>query len=158
MVATNDDSVAAYLRSYRNHGMTDRDHIEMWGINSRLQPVQAIVGMRVLDSIEKLIEARIRNARLLDEGLKDLHEFIRPPERPKGMREVYQLYIACAARRDELVKYLIAKEVEVKVRGPGSGRESAITALQAAGLTIKSIEDVTPLPHNGCRPKKRRRV
>ncbi len=50
------------------------------------------------------------------------------------------------------------KEVEVKVKGPGSGRESAITALQAAGLTIKSIEDVTPLPHNGCRPKKRRRV
>lgn len=50
------------------------------------------------------------------------------------------------------------KEVEVKVKGPGSGRESAITALQAAGLSIKSIEDVTPLPHNGCRPKKRRRV
>jgi len=46
----------------------------------------------------------------------------------------------------------------VKVKGPGSGRESAITALQAAGLKIKSIEDTTPLPHNGCRPKKRRRV
>ena len=50
------------------------------------------------------------------------------------------------------------KEVEVRVKGPGSGRESAITALQQAGLTVKSIEDVTPLPHNGCRPKKRRRV
>ena len=50
------------------------------------------------------------------------------------------------------------KEIEVKVKGPGSGRESAITGLQAAGLKIKSIEDVTPLPHNGCRPKKRRRV
>jgi small subunit ribosomal protein S11 len=50
------------------------------------------------------------------------------------------------------------KEVDVKVKGPGSGRESAITALQAGGLKIKSIEDVTPLPHNGCRPKKRRRV
>lgn len=50
------------------------------------------------------------------------------------------------------------KEVDVKVKGPGSGRESAITALQTAGLIIKSIEDVTPLPHNGCRPKKRRRV
>lgn len=50
------------------------------------------------------------------------------------------------------------KEVEVRVKGPGSGRESAITALQAAGLVIKSIEDCTPLPHNGCRPKKRRRV
>jgi small subunit ribosomal protein S11 len=49
-------------------------------------------------------------------------------------------------------------EVEVRVKGPGAGRESAITALQAAGLRIQSIEDVTPLPHNGCRPRKRRRV
>lgn len=49
-------------------------------------------------------------------------------------------------------------EVDVRVKGPGAGRESAITALQAAGLRIQSIEDVTPLPHNGCRPRKRRRV
>jgi len=44
------------------------------------------------------------------------------------------------------------------VQGPGSGRESAITALQAAGMNVKSIEDITPLPHNGCRPPKKRRV
>jgi small subunit ribosomal protein S11 len=50
------------------------------------------------------------------------------------------------------------REVEVKVKGPGSGRESAITALQAAGLKVTAIEDVTPIPHNGCRPRKRRRV
>ncbi len=50
------------------------------------------------------------------------------------------------------------KEVEVRVKGPGSGRESAITALQAAGITIRTIQDVTPLPHNGCRPRKKRRV
>lgn len=50
------------------------------------------------------------------------------------------------------------RQVEVRVKGPGSGRESAIRALQAAGLEIKAIEDVTPLPHNGCRPRKRRRV
>ncbi len=49
-------------------------------------------------------------------------------------------------------------ELEVRVKGAGGGRESAITALQAAGMRISSIEDVTPLPHNGCRPKKRRRV
>ena len=55
-------------------------------------------------------------------------------------------------------KKLGIRELEVRVKGPGSGRESAITALQAAGITIKSIEDVTPLPHNGCRPPKRRRV
>ena len=50
------------------------------------------------------------------------------------------------------------REVEVRVKGPGSERESAISALQAAGLRISSIEDVTPIPHNGCRPPKRRRV
>jgi small subunit ribosomal protein S11 len=50
------------------------------------------------------------------------------------------------------------REVEIRVKGPGSGRESAISALQQAGLRISSIEDVTPLPHNGCRPPKRRRV
>ncbi len=50
------------------------------------------------------------------------------------------------------------KELDVQIQGPGSGRESAVTALQASGLTVRSIEDVTPLPHNGCRPPKRRRV
>jgi len=50
------------------------------------------------------------------------------------------------------------KTLEVEVKGPGSGRESALRALQAAGFTITSIRDVTPIPHNGCRPPKRRRV
>ncbi|MFP4052682.1 MAG: 30S ribosomal protein S11 [Phycisphaerae bacterium] len=56
------------------------------------------------------------------------------------------------------VKRMGVTEVEVRVKGPGSGRESAVTALQAAGLKILSIEDVTPIPHNGCRPRKKRRV
>ncbi|MCK9594412.1 MAG: 30S ribosomal protein S11 [Candidatus Omnitrophica bacterium] len=50
------------------------------------------------------------------------------------------------------------KDVEVLVRGPGPGRESAIRALQAGGLTVTSIKDITPIPHNGCRAKKKRRV
>lgn len=50
------------------------------------------------------------------------------------------------------------KNIEVRVKGPGAGRESAIRALQAAGLKINVIKDVTPIPHNGCRPPKRRRV
>jgi small subunit ribosomal protein S11 len=50
------------------------------------------------------------------------------------------------------------REVDVKVKGPGAGRESAIRALQATGMKIRSIRDVTPIPHNGCRPPKRRRV
>jgi len=55
-------------------------------------------------------------------------------------------------------KELGLKSVEVLVKGPGSGRESAIRALQSSGLIVTSIKDVTPLPHNGCRPRKKRRV
>ncbi len=50
------------------------------------------------------------------------------------------------------------KDLDVLVKGPGSGRESALRALQAIGFTIKSIKDITPIPHNGCRPPKKRRV
>ena len=50
------------------------------------------------------------------------------------------------------------KQIDVFVKGPGSGREAAIRSLQAAGLSVTSITDVTPIPHNGCRPPKRRRV
>jgi small subunit ribosomal protein S11 len=60
--------------------------------------------------------------------------------------------VASAARKFGIT------EVEVKVKGPGSGRESAVSGLQAGGLRIQSIEDVTPLPHNGCRPARKRRV
>ncbi len=63
-----------------------------------------------------------------------------------------------AERIADKAKRLGITELEVKVKGPGSGREAAVTALEAAGLNIQSIEDVTPLPHNGCRPPKRRRV
>jgi len=63
-----------------------------------------------------------------------------------------------AERAAEKVMKMGMREVEVKVNGPGSGRESAVRALSAAGLKIRAIEDVTPIPHNGCRPRKRRRV
>ncbi len=77
----------------------------------------------------------------------------------KGSRKSTPFAGQCAAQQaaEKASKYGM-REVDVRVKGPGSGRESAITALQAAGLTVKSIEDVTPLPHNGCRPPKRRRV
>ena len=56
------------------------------------------------------------------------------------------------------VKDMGLRELEVLVKGPGPGRESAIRSLQAAGLSVKKIKDITPSPHNGCRPKKKRRV
>jgi len=60
-----------------------------------------------------------------------------------------------AARK---AKEIGIKEVDVLVKGPGSGRESAIRAIQAAGINVLSIKDITPVPHNGCRPRKKRRV
>jgi small subunit ribosomal protein S11 len=77
----------------------------------------------------------------------------------KGSRKSTPFAGQCAAQQaaEKAMKFGV-KEVEVRVKGPGSGRESAITALQAAGLTVKTIEDRTPIPHNGCRPRKKRRV
>ena len=77
----------------------------------------------------------------------------------KGSRKSTPFAAQKAAERcTEKAKKMGIREVEVRVKGPGSGRESAIRSLQAAGLRIKAIEDRTPLPHNGCRPRKRRRV
>ena len=77
----------------------------------------------------------------------------------KGSRKSTPFAGQCAAQQaaEKALKFGV-KEVDVRVNGPGSGRESAITALEAAGLSVKSIEDMTPIPHNGCRPKKKRRV
>jgi len=77
----------------------------------------------------------------------------------KGSRKSTPFAGQCAAQQaaEKAAKYGV-RELDVRVKGPGSGRESAITALQSAGMTVKLIEDVTPIPHNGCRPPKRRRV
>jgi small subunit ribosomal protein S11 len=77
----------------------------------------------------------------------------------KGSRKSTPFAAQRAAERcaDAAIKMGV-KEIEVRVKGPGAGRESAIRSLQARGLKVRTIEDVTPLPHNGCRPRKRRRV
>ena len=118
IVVTDDDEAAAYLRLYHNHGLKDRDHVEMWGVNNRLQPVQAVVASRLLDDIEASLETRIRNAKRLDAGLSGLSRFIRVPSRPEEYREVYQIYLACAIKRDRLLEHLISRGIEAKVHYP----------------------------------------
>ncbi len=77
----------------------------------------------------------------------------------KGSRKSTPFAAQRAAERcAEKAMKMGVREVEVLVKGPGAGRESAIRALSAAGMKIRAIEDVTPIPHNGCRPRKRRRV
>lgn len=117
IAVTDDDDLAVWMRTYRNHGMVDRDHIEMWGVNMRLQPFQAVVARRQLDLINDFVEARRRNAVILDAGLKELGQVVVPP-RPKQHREAFQLYIACFQRRDEVVRHLSAGGIEAKVHYP----------------------------------------
>ena len=76
----------------------------------------------------------------------------------KGSRKGTPFAAQQAAAAAAVAKDSGLRSLDIRVKGPGSGRESAIRALQAAGVEIKSIKDVTPIPHNGCRPPKRRRV
>ncbi len=77
----------------------------------------------------------------------------------KGTRKgtPFAAQVAARAAAEKVMEHGM-REVDVRVKGPGSGRESSIRAIQATGLKIRSIRDVTPIPHNGCRPPKRRRV
>ena len=77
----------------------------------------------------------------------------------KGSRKSTPWAAQLAAQRAATTaKELGMRQIEVFVRGPGSGREAAIRSLQASGITVTKIKDITPIPHNGCRPRKRRRV
>ena len=83
MICTDDDRLYSWMKKYRNHGMADRDHIEFWGVNMRLQPLQAIVASRVLETVKESVARRNELARLLDDGLRSLGpEVTLPPARP----------------------------------------------------------------------------
>jgi len=115
MVSTNDDELAAWMRMYRNHGMVDRDHNRIWGVNMRLQPLQAIVASHVLKTVNETVEVRNKNAATLDDGLKVLSEFVLTPPRPAGHKGTFSLYMAKFKRRDELLCYLNEKEIDAKI-------------------------------------------
>ena len=118
MITTNDDAASDWLRLFHNHGLVDRDHVKFWGVNRRLQPVQAVVATKLLDVSEALVEKRIRNARLLDKGLAPLGEFIQIPRRPANMREVYQLYLVSVKMRNKLLPFLRENGIEACIHYP----------------------------------------
>ena len=118
MVSTDDDKLAEWMRMYRNHGMVDRNHNRIWGVNMRLQPLQAIVAGHILNTVNETVEIRIKNAQILDKGLKSLCPFVKIPPRPNGYRETFSLYMARFERRDELKKYLIENGIEAKIHYP----------------------------------------
>ena len=118
MVVTNDDSLAVWMCKYRNHGMIDRNHIEFWGINMRLQPLQAVVASHGLDELPSVIQKRKHNADRLDKGLQNMKPHVTLPARPSGYLETYALYMGLFEKRDEILRYLVDNEIEAKIHYP----------------------------------------
>jgi len=118
MVGTNNDKLAFWMRKYRNHGMKDRDHIDFWGVNMRLQPLQSVVANNRLSDLKKVINKRNANAKLLDEGLRTLNDKIIIPNRLKNHTETFALYMILCEKRNQLVNYLLKNKIEVKIHYP----------------------------------------
>jgi aminotransferase EvaB len=115
MVSTNNDDLAAWMRMYRNHGMTHRDYNRIWGVNMRLQPLQAIVASRILKTVNETVAIRNKNAAMLDDGLKGLSAYVDLPPRLSECTETFSLYMAKFKRRDELLHYLNKNEIDAKI-------------------------------------------
>ena len=117
MIITNRDDLNSSFRLLRNHGLKDRDTIEILGYNSRLDTLQAVVGNWLIPSTKQITNQRIKNAKIFDQGFKKIKEITIPP-RPKKMKIVYHLYIVFAENRDKLLKYCIKKGIEAKIHYP----------------------------------------
>ena len=117
VIITNDQALYEKLKLLRNHGLSDRDHVELLGFNSRLDTFQAVVGNWLLPKAVEISEKRIDNARYLDSRLKVISG-IKIPERPENLRVVYHLYSVFADDRDSLLSYCISKKISAKVHYP----------------------------------------
>jgi dTDP-4-amino-4,6-dideoxygalactose transaminase len=118
MIICRSAALAEKLRLYRNNGLVNRDEVVLFGCNSRLDTLQAVVGNRLIGQAEWITEQRIVNARRYDEALADLSEFVSIPRRRAGVKHVYHLYMVRVQRRDQLLRYLIEHGVEAKVHYP----------------------------------------
>jgi dTDP-4-amino-4,6-dideoxygalactose transaminase len=118
MVVTNNESLYLWMKKFRNHGMTNRNEIEFWGLNMRIQPLQAVIAEYFLDYVDEFIKIRNKNASYLDNLLNDLDDFIQIPERWNHNLETFSLYMILVADRDNLIKYLIQNGVEAKIHYP----------------------------------------
>ena len=118
MITTNNIKIYNWLKKYRNHGMVDRDHIDFWGVNIRLQPLQAVVATEGLKKIKKTIKKRNLNAKYLDYKLSQLYPLIKIPERKSKYTETFSLYMALFHKRDKLKNYLDKKGIETKIHYP----------------------------------------
>ncbi|NBV23954.1 MAG: DegT/DnrJ/EryC1/StrS family aminotransferase [Proteobacteria bacterium] len=118
VIVTHDDELATRLRKYRNHGLRNRDEVEFYGVNCRLDTLQAVIGNRLIPTTPEITRKRIANAARYDAAFADLGEFIKIPARRPGVRHVYHLYSLHVQRRDELLAFLVKNGVQAKIHYP----------------------------------------
>jgi dTDP-4-amino-4,6-dideoxygalactose transaminase len=117
VVVTNDDEMDRKLRLLRNHGLKNRDEMEILGYNTRLDSVQAVVGKHIVKQTRDIVEKRAKNAAYYDAGLKGVKGVRIPPRNPR-VKNVYLLYVLLVERRDALLKHCIERGIEAKVHYP----------------------------------------
>ncbi|MBS29106.1 MAG: transcriptional regulator [Alphaproteobacteria bacterium] len=117
VVITNDDDMADRLRLLRNHGLRNRDEIEILGYNTRLDTVQAVVAKWIVRQARDIAESRAEKARFYDAGFEAIPE-VRIPTRRNNVKHTYLLYILFAERRDALLEYCLDQGIEAKIHYP----------------------------------------
>jgi len=118
MVVTDNIELYDWMKKYRNHGMSDRNTIEFWGVNMRIQPLQAVIANYFLDHLDSFIEKRNHNAEYIDSRLADLSSKVIIPRRIEGYLETFSLYMILVAERDSLLRFLIESGIEAKIHYP----------------------------------------
>lgn len=118
VIITRSPEIAEKLLLYRNHGLVNRNEASMFGYNSRLDSLQAVIGNRLIEQVELITNQRIANAKRYDEALADMNEYIRIPKRRPGVKHVFHLYMIRVRLRNELLAYLNRNGVEAKVHYP----------------------------------------
>ena len=118
MVTTNNDELAEKIRLLRNHGLASRDVCAIAAGNCRLHTIQAVVGLRLLNDVRKISDARIKNAALYDSLLCDVGTAVTVPPRPVSKRQVFHTYVIQVGRREQLINFLAENGVETKVHYP----------------------------------------
>ena len=117
IIITNDKKLASWIHKYRNHGMKNRDEIDFWGVNARIQPLQAIVASIELKKIKKILRMRNFNANFLDKELKKI-KGVTIPVRNEFNYETHALYMGLFKKRNQLKNFLNKRGIEVKIHYP----------------------------------------
>ena len=118
MIITNSEEIANKLKILRNNGLINRDEVAIYGHNSRLDTLQAVIGNRLIKTMPDITQARIDNAKKYDLAFLKLNLPIIPPNRRKGVKHVYHLYMLRCEKRDKLLEYLNANQIEAKIHYP----------------------------------------